>query len=133
MSRHDTSAVRRTHCERKAQVDGRIQYILRAIESDPSSDIAALADMVSLSPSRLSHLFKHETRHSLHSVLANQRLEKAAQLLAGTPTPVKEVSYIVGYSHSASFVRAFRKKFGCTPNGYRGDASTFATKDSCFG
>jgi AraC-like DNA-binding protein len=133
MSRHDTSAVRPTHYGRKAQVDGRIQYILRAIESEPSSDIAALAGMVNLSPSRLSHLFKHETRHSLHSFLANYRLEKAAQLLAGTHTPVKEVSYIVGYRHAASFVRAFRKRFGCTPNRYRGDTSTFATKDSCFG
>jgi AraC family transcriptional regulator, arabinose operon regulatory protein len=85
MSRHDTSA-ERTRYERKAQIDKRIRYILRAIESDPSTDVAPLAAMVNLSPSRLSHLFKRETRQSLHSFLANHRLEKAAQLLAGTPT-----------------------------------------------
>ena len=129
MSGHDT----RTHYERKAQVDRRILYILRAIESDPSYDVAALAGMVNLGSSRLSHLFKQEMRQSLHSFLANHRLEKAAQLLAGTDTPVKEVSYIVGYRHSASFVRAFRKKFGCPPNSYRGDACAFAMEDSCFG
>lgn len=133
MSGHDNSAVLRTHCERKAQVDRRIQYILRAIESDPSSDVAALAGMVNLSPSRLSHLFKRETRHSLHCFLANRRLERAAQLLAGTNMPVKEVSYIVGYRHAASFVRAFRKRFGCPPKSYRGDACGLATEDSCFG
>ncbi len=132
MSGHDTFAVRRTHRGPSANVDGRIQYILRVIESQPSSGSAALARMVNLSPSRLSHLFKHETRHSLHRFLANRRLEKGAHLLAATQTPVKEVSYIVGYSHSASFVRAFRKRFGCTPNRYRAN-SDFAIENSCFG
>jgi transcriptional regulator GlxA family with amidase domain len=133
MSGNDSSAIAAILRSRDRLIDGRIQYVLRAIESDPSRDIAALARLVTLSPSRLSHLFKRETRRSLHSCLANLRLEKAAQLLAETPASVKEVSYIVGYQHSASFVRAFRKKFGRTPNSFRGNAYQFATEDSCFG
>jgi AraC-like DNA-binding protein len=133
MSGHDEFVRSHTYRDRHAPVDRRIQYILRAIESDPSADIATLAGRLDLSASRLSHLFKRETRHSLHKFLANRRLKKAAQLLAHTGTPVKEVSYIVGYSHAASFVRAFRKKFGCTPNSYRDGATTFETEDSCFG
>ena len=133
MSGHDELVRLHPYRDRRLPVDHRIQYILRAIESDPSADIAALARMLDLSPSRLSHLFKRETRHSLHSFLANRRLEKAAQLLARTETPVKEVSYIVGYNHSASFARAFRKKFGCAPNSYRDGTGTFETQDSCFG
>jgi AraC-like DNA-binding protein len=133
MSGNEKPVVPHTYWDNRVPIDRRIQSILRAIESDPSADIVTLARMINLSPSRLSHLFKRETRHGLHSFLAECRLEKAARLLARTHTPVKEVSYIVGYSHAASFVRAFRKKFGCTPNSYRGDASTFATKDSYFG
>jgi two-component system, response regulator YesN len=133
MSGHGELVRSHTYRDRQVPVDRRIQYILRAIESDPSVDIATLAGMVDLSASRLSHLFKRETRHSLHSFLANRRLEKAGQLLGRTETPVKEISYIVGYSHAASFVRAFRKKFGCTPNTYRDGAATFETDDSCFG
>jgi AraC-like DNA-binding protein len=133
MSGHDECVRPHTYRDRRVPPDHRIQYILRAIESDPSPDIALLARMLDLSPSRLSHLFKRETRQSLHSFLANRRLEKAAQLLARTETPVKEISYIVGYSHAASFVRAFRNKFGCTPNSYREGTHTFETDDSCFG
>ena len=133
MSGNGSSAIAGVIGSRERDIDLRIQHILRAIASDPSCDIAALARMVNLSPSRLSHLFKRETRRSLHSCLANLRLEKAAQLLAESPTSVKEVSYIVGYKHSASFVRAFRNRFGRTPNSFRGNAYQFAIEDSCFG
>jgi AraC family transcriptional regulator, arabinose operon regulatory protein len=115
--------------------DRRIKSILQTIESNPASDVTALTHVVHLSSSRLSHLFKHEVGCSLCSYLADRRLEKAAQLLRRTDTPVKEVSYIVGYRHSPSFVRAFRKKFGCTPNDLRNGVMSKAAivKDSCFG
>jgi AraC family transcriptional regulator, arabinose operon regulatory protein len=108
---------------------------LQTIESNPASDVTALTHLAHLSSSRLSHLFKHEVGRSLHSYLADRRLKKAAELLRLTETPVKEVSYIVGYRHSPSFVRAFRKKFGCTPNDLRNGVmtKTASLKDSCFG
>lgn len=100
-------------------VDRRIEYVLRAIESDLSRDIPELARMVNLSPSRLSHLFKQGTRRTLRAYLTRRRLETAADLLLQSETSVKEVSYSVGYSHSASFTRAFRKSFGTSPRDYR--------------
>jgi|HubBroStandDraft_5_1064220.scaffolds.fasta_scaffold418513_1 AraC-like DNA-binding protein len=104
--------------------DPRIESILQTIEVEPASDMPALTQIAHLSSSRLSHLFKREVGRSLHSYLADRRLEKAARLLQRTDTPVKEVSYIVGYRHSPSFVRAFRKKFGCTPNDLRNRVMT---------
>ena len=100
-------------------VDRRIEYVLGAIESDLSRDISELARMVNLSPSRLSHLFKQGTHRSLRGYLTRRRLETAATLLLQSETSVKEVSYSVGYSHSASFTRAFRKSFGTSPRDYR--------------
>jgi AraC-like DNA-binding protein len=114
--------------------DQRIESILQTIEADPASDVTALARVVHLSRSRLSHLFKCEVGRSLYSYLADRRLEKAAELLKRTGTPVKEVSYIVGYRHAPSFVRAFRKKFGCAPNDCRSRAGVnVAIQDSRFG
>ncbi len=115
--------------------DRRIKSILQAIESNPASDVTGLTAVAHLSSSRLSHLFKHEVGCSLYGYLADRRLEKAAQLLRTTDTPVKEVSYIVGYRHSPSFVRAFREKFGCTPNDLRNGVMTKVAiaKDSRFG
>jgi AraC-like DNA-binding protein len=99
--------------------DQRVQLILQTIQCDPARDIAELARRVNLSSSRLSHLFKLETHHSLQSFLTNCRLEKAAELLLCTETPVKEISYSIGYCHPPSFVRAFRSRFGCSPKDYR--------------
>ena len=114
--------------------DQRIAAILQAIDADPASDVTALAQVAHLSRSRLSHLFKREVGRSLHSYLANCRLEKAAELLKQTETPVKEVSYIVGYRHAPSFVRAFRKKFGCAPNDCRSQTgANLVFQDSRFG
>jgi AraC-like DNA-binding protein len=100
--------------------DQRIRNVLQAIELDPSHDIQELALMVNLSISRLSHLFKTVTGCSLQSYLSNSRLERAAELLQSTEMRVKEISYGSGYRHAASFVRAFRNKFGSSPNSYRG-------------
>jgi len=99
--------------------DERIPHILRAIAADPTQDIAALARTVNLSSSRLSHLFKSETGHSLRAFLVNCRLERASLVLRQTNTSVKAISYSVGYGHPPSFVRAFRKHFDCSPTEYR--------------
>lgn len=107
-------------------VDHRIRKVLQAIESDPSRDIQGLASMVNLSSSRLSHLFKTTTHSSLQSSLSNWRLERAAQLLQSTEMRIKEIAYCVGYGHPPSFVRAFRNKFGSSPNDYRSRAASSA-------
>jgi AraC family transcriptional regulator of arabinose operon len=108
-----------THGTEGPSCDHRVAHLLREIERNPGSDLAALARTVRLSRSRLSHLFKRQMGCSLHNFTADRRMERSAQLLQKTETPVKEISYIVGYRHAPSFVRAFRKKFGCTPNDYR--------------
>ncbi len=99
--------------------DYRVRKVMQAIEADPSQDIQDLARMVNLSSSRLSHLFKATTGFSLQTFLSNRRLETSAELLQSTEMPIKEVSYSVGYRHAPSFVRAFRNKFGSSPNDYR--------------
>jgi AraC-like DNA-binding protein len=102
-------------------IDQRVRAVLQMIQSTPSYDVTRLARTVGLSNSRISHLFKRETGQDLRSILTHYRLDKAAELLQDAEAPVKEVSYIVGYRHTASFNRAFRKKFGCAPQQYRNE------------
>jgi len=113
------SVQRKTVGTQQGEADHRVRKVLDAIKVDPSLDIQDLAHMVSLSSSRLSHLFKNSTSSSLQNFLSNWRLEKAAGLLQSTQMPVKEISYFIGYRHAPSFVRAFRKRYGFTPNDYR--------------
>jgi AraC-like DNA-binding protein len=99
--------------------DFRIRQVLQAIDSDPSARISDLANRVNLSNSRLGHLFKAQTGLSLNVFLANERLEKAADLLRYTEMRVKEITYSVGYCQEPSFTRAFKKRFDTSPAMYR--------------
>jgi transcriptional regulator GlxA family with amidase domain len=122
MSREGSSFLRRQPVGanmRARRADPRIERVLQAIEADPFCEVQDLAGLVNLSSSRLSHLFKATAGVSLQGFLSNLRLERAADLLQSTDMPIKEISYQVGYRHAPSFVRAFRKKIGSSPNDYR--------------
>jgi len=102
-----------------SSIDFRIRKVLQNIEYNLAAPMEELANMVHLSSSRLSHLFKAQMGLSLNSFLANARLEKAAELLRSTEMQIKEITYTVGYNHASSFDRAFKKKFRSSPNSYR--------------
>ena len=106
--------------------DFRIQKVLQAIESDPTARISDLASRVNLSTSRLGHLFKAQTGLSLNVFLANERLEKAANLLRYTEMRVKEITYSVGYGQEPSFNRAFKKRFDRSPADFRKQQHLFS-------
>ncbi len=99
--------------------DFRIEKVLETIKADPTAHISSLASQVNLSSSRLSHLFKDHTGMSLNDFLANERLDRAAELLRDTEMRVKEITFHVGYGQVPSFHRAFKKKFDHSPLGYR--------------
>ena len=101
--------------------DFRIQKVLQAIESNTTESVHDLAQRVNLSSSRLSHLFKAKMGLSLTIFLVDRRMERAADLLRSTEMRVKEITYIVGYQQEPSFVRAFRRRFECTPTSYRNE------------
>ena len=104
---------------RTIPLDSRIQQVLRCLEEEPSSTVEELAGLVSLSSSRLGHLFKAEMGVSLDSFLTEARLDKGAQLLAATQMQVKEIAAMLGYRQAPSFDRAFRNKFNVSPAVYR--------------
>ena len=101
-----------------------ITTILKAIESDSSRTISDLALELSLSESRLQHLFKDTMGVGLGHYLAEQRLQRAALLLGGTWLRIKEIAALVGYEHTSSFTRAFERRFQQTPRRYRSKCHT---------
>lgn len=58
---------------------------------------------------------------TFREVYTNARLTIAQQLLKTAGLTVETVSWRVGYSEPASFVRAFSRKFGVTPGSVRAD------------
>lgn len=97
----------------------RLQRILEAVESGSVPSIRDLAREFNLSTSHLQHLFKAQTGTRLGHILSEQRLRKAADLLAKTEMSVKEIAYATGYKHSSSFIRAFGRMYNAAPGDYR--------------
>jgi two-component system, response regulator YesN len=104
----------------KASVqERRVQKILRMAESGATLTIRDLALEFHLSPSYLQRLFKHQTGTCMGEWLNDQRLQRAAQLLASSYMSVKEIAHNVGYEHASSFIRAFERRFTQAPARYR--------------
>ena len=99
--------------------DYRIRQVLESVEEDPSRTILELANSVSLSSSRLGHLFRLQVGIDLSSFVRSARFEKAAKLLQETELSIKEIAAKVGYRHASSFDRGFEKRFSATPADYR--------------
>jgi two-component system response regulator YesN len=96
-----------------------VQKIMRLAESAPTRTIRDLALEINLSPSHLQRLFKHQTGMSIGEWLIEQRLQRAADLLAKSYLSVKEIAHTVGYQHPSSFIRAFERRFTQAPARYR--------------
>lgn len=99
--------------------EGRVRKILRMVESGATYTIRDLALEFHLSPSYLQRLFKHQTGVSMGEWLSEQRLQRAAHLLANSYMSVKEIAHNVGYEHASSFTRAFERRFAQAPARYR--------------
>jgi AraC-like DNA-binding protein len=102
-----------------AMLEGRVRKILKMVESGTTFTIRDLAFEFHLSPSYLQRLFKHQTGVCIGEWLNEQKLQKAAHLLANSYLSVKEIAHNVGYEHASSFIRAFERRYTQAPARYR--------------
>jgi transcriptional regulator GlxA family with amidase domain len=99
--------------------DDRVRKTLEILEASPSHRVSDLAELMQVSASRLSRIFKMETGISLGAFIAVLRMRRAASLLARTTEPIKAIASVAGYNHSSSFTRAFSLHFFESPRQYR--------------
>lgn len=102
-------------------MDQRVEVVISAIQTDFARawDIARLARLVNLSPSRLRHLFKAETGKTPAKYLKSIRMREAEKLLRTTFLNVKEIMNRVGISDESYFGHEFKKEYGSAPSKYR--------------
>ena len=99
--------------------EARVRKILRMVESGTTFNTRDLALEFHLSSSYLQRLFKQQTGVSMAEWLNEQKLQRAAHLLANSYLSVKEIAYTIGYEHASSFIRAFERRFAQAPARYR--------------
>jgi AraC-like DNA-binding protein len=81
--------------------------------------VADLAAGSGISATHLAELFTRDVGVPPHRYLLERRIERAAELLAGTDLPVTAVALEVGFGSGQHLARAFRSATGCTPRDYR--------------
>ena len=81
--------------------------------------IQALADVVYLSPTYLSNLFKKKTGITVGQYLMNVRIKKAEEFLKNPQLKLYQVAEMVGYEDANYFAKIFKKKTGMLPSEYR--------------
>lgn len=99
----------------------RLAALLTTMAADPERDWTAadMAARVGLSVSRLHAVFREELDTTPLAWLAERRLERARQWLAGTRLPLAEIALRCGYADQSAFTRAFGRAHGLTPTAYR--------------
>ena len=81
--------------------------------------IQYLADHCHLSPSYLSDLLAKETSRSAKDHINDFLIDKAKNLLLGSPDSISGIAYTLGFNYPHYFGRLFKQKTGMTPHEYR--------------
>lgn len=78
-----------------------------------------MASLAYLSPAYFCHSFHQETGTSPIAFLNEYRIERAAQMLAESESPISEIASAVGFDNFSYFIRKFREYKRVSPKDYR--------------
>lgn len=81
--------------------------------------IEDLADVLGVSASYLSRLFKKETGISVSAYIRNRKIEMAKNLLRFSNDSMIEIANRLAFSSQSHFIQQFREVVGMTPKRYR--------------
>jgi Response regulator containing CheY-like receiver domain and AraC-type DNA-binding domain len=81
--------------------------------------IQVLANVVYLTPTYLSNLFKEKTGMTIGQYITETRLKKAEELLNNPKLKLYQIAEMVGYEDANYFAKQFKKKTGIIPSEYR--------------
>lgn len=98
-----------------------VKQVLDSVHAGYSKDISlkTLSAQYNVNTSYLGQLFKNETGEMFTDYLNNVRIERAKELIAGTPLKMNEIAERVGYTNQGHFFRSFKKLTGLSPAEYK--------------
>ena len=106
-----------------------IEELVAKAKADGASDIHLVAglppkyrlsgDVVNMSETGLSRLFRSITGLSCIDYVIEYRLTKARGLLRTTDKPIIEIAFDTGFNNISYFNRTFKKHFHQTPTEFR--------------
>ncbi|PKG39101.1 helix-turn-helix transcriptional regulator [Psychromonas sp. Urea-02u-13] len=80
--------------------------------------ITQLARRIGTNETSLKQWFRKEFNTTVHQYIIQQKMSKAAKLLALKEHSISHIALEVGYSNHGHFAATFKKEFGCSPSSY---------------
>jgi AraC family transcriptional regulator len=90
-----------------------IDYIQTHLDQNLS--LAEIAEVINISPTYFSSLFKRATGNSPHQYVIQQRVERAKELLKTTDLAIASIAFQVGFSSQSHLTQHFKRLTGSTP------------------
>jgi AraC family transcriptional regulator, positive regulator of tynA and feaB len=99
---------------------------------DPSLSVSSVCRRFGISPRTLHAAFADADR-TFAATVRRLRLERCAALLAdpSIPSTITDIAASMSFDDPASFSRAFRREFGCTPSDVRGARTAQPASTNC--
>ena len=115
------NVVNRQSTDFYATTDVHIHTALTYIHQNLASEITVsdIVRQVPLSRRLLEIRFKQVTKQSIHKYIFNLRMERFAQMLLASDTPIADVAEQVGISNFKNLSRQFKALKNVSPNEYR--------------
>lgn len=99
-------------------LDGRILYYIHRYYGEDLS-LNQVARKFHYNENYLSQIIKNQTGQTFSELLNEIRIFHAAAALLTTDYPVTRVGFDAGFQSSETFLRVFKKHYGCSPSAYR--------------
>ena len=105
----------------RPEADLRIESVLQYIGAHLHERLSRsrLADLAHLSPTRFHYVFAQAAGAAPTQYIIAQRLQRAREMLVGTPQSIKSIARACGFAEPARFSRVFHDKVGMSPMAYR--------------
>ncbi len=103
----------------RALMDRVIAFLQKNVGNVPC-EVADIAAALGFSRAHFSRLFKAETGISPAKFILDWRLRFAARTIFSENCLIKEAAWKSGFADPSHFCNVFRRKFGCTPDEFRG-------------
>lgn len=97
----------------------RMQLLVKECFCDSTFGLSTISEVLGISGSYLSRLFKKRTGQNFIDHLLETRISHAKFLLETSSLSIAEISQKSGFSESTYFTQVFKKNVGLTPSQYR--------------
>ena len=100
--------------------DKNIERIKYFVEKNYTNvNLRAMSSEMCLSSKYISRIFKEKHNINFREYKLHVRVAKAKELLMNTSLTVDQISVLLGYQNTESFLRVFKRRTGITPTEYR--------------